>query len=295
MPGALGRPPGRRRRGCRRPPRTWRTARNRRPATRRPHQADPARSAVDTRCGQHCVLELRVLPSAEGRLGQEPLAQSLQVQRLGPAGPAPLQRVRSEVKEHLARERVVARAGAQVRSAPRRCQRRGRARRAGHDGQSWRLRESAASWRAYRDGRPEPPTVGAAFCSRRPASRPCNTVRPVSSSRWVVTFRAAPRAGTADLALVSGGLAGGSYRARMVILSRRRTSARSVSSWSSSLAGAVQEAGRQRRGPAGSPASQHLLEPERRGRFRWGWAVSCCTRRWCPAGSSCRARCRGPG
>jgi hypothetical protein len=64
---------------------------------------------VDTRCGQHCVLELRVLPSAEGRLGQEPLAQSLQVQRLGPAGPAPLQRIRSEVKEHLARERVVTR------------------------------------------------------------------------------------------------------------------------------------------------------------------------------------------
>jgi len=30
--------------------------------------------AVDGRCGQHCVAELRVLPSAEGGLGQEPLA-----------------------------------------------------------------------------------------------------------------------------------------------------------------------------------------------------------------------------
>ena len=30
--------------------------------------------AVDGRCGQHCVLKLRVLPSAEGGLGQEPLA-----------------------------------------------------------------------------------------------------------------------------------------------------------------------------------------------------------------------------
>ena len=33
--------------------------------------------AVDGRCGQDCVLKLRVLPSAEGALGQEPLAQSL--------------------------------------------------------------------------------------------------------------------------------------------------------------------------------------------------------------------------
>jgi len=30
--------------------------------------------AVDGRCGQHCVLELGVLPPAEGGLGQEPLA-----------------------------------------------------------------------------------------------------------------------------------------------------------------------------------------------------------------------------
>ena len=44
MPGALGRPPGWRRRGCRRPPRTGRTARSRRSATRPPHQAGPVRS-----------------------------------------------------------------------------------------------------------------------------------------------------------------------------------------------------------------------------------------------------------
>jgi hypothetical protein len=150
---------------------------------------------VDTRCGQHCLLELRVPPSAEDRLGQEPLAQSLQVQRLGPAGPAPLQRVRSEVRNTSPGNVSLRGCRAQVRSAPRRCQRRGRARRAGRDGQSRRPRESAASSRAYRDGRPEPPTAGG-LCGRRPASRPCNAVRPAPSSRWVVTFRAAPRAGT---------------------------------------------------------------------------------------------------
>ena len=44
MPGVPARPPGWRRRGCRRPPRTGRTARSRRPATRPPHQAGPVRS-----------------------------------------------------------------------------------------------------------------------------------------------------------------------------------------------------------------------------------------------------------
>ena len=109
MPGVLGRPPGWQRRGCRRLPRTRRTARSRRPATRRPHQAGPARS----RRGQLLRPGLRTgaLRSAvaEGCLGQEPLAESLQGQRLGPAGPAPLQRIRGEVKEHLAGKRVVSR------------------------------------------------------------------------------------------------------------------------------------------------------------------------------------------
>ena len=44
MPGVPARPPGWRRRGCRRPPQTGRTARSRRSATRRPHQASPVRS-----------------------------------------------------------------------------------------------------------------------------------------------------------------------------------------------------------------------------------------------------------
>jgi hypothetical protein len=48
MLGALGRPLGRRRRGCRRPPRTWRTARSRRPASRRPPRAGPVRSPPRT-------------------------------------------------------------------------------------------------------------------------------------------------------------------------------------------------------------------------------------------------------
>ena len=44
MPGVPARPPGWRRRGCRRPPRTGCTARSRRSATRPPHQAGPVRS-----------------------------------------------------------------------------------------------------------------------------------------------------------------------------------------------------------------------------------------------------------
>ena len=178
MPGALGRPPGRRRRGCRRPPRTWRTARNRRPATRRPHQADPARS----RRGHPLRPALRTGTSRSAVRGRSPRAGTARAVPPGAAArpgwprttPARPQRGEGTPRQGTCR---YAGAGAQVRSAPRRCQRRGRARRAGHDGQSWRLRESAASWRAYRDGRPEPPAVGAAFCSRRPASRPCNTVK----------------------------------------------------------------------------------------------------------------------
>jgi hypothetical protein len=65
--------------------------------------------AVDGRRGQYRVLELGILPSAEGALGQEPLAQPLQDQRPGPVDPAPRQRVRGQVKEYLAGERVVSR------------------------------------------------------------------------------------------------------------------------------------------------------------------------------------------
>src|SRR5882762_1391888 len=60
--------------------------------------------AMDGCCGQHRVLEFGVLPAAEGALGQEPLAKSLQGQRVSPAGLAPVQRVSSEAEEHLAGE-----------------------------------------------------------------------------------------------------------------------------------------------------------------------------------------------
>src|SRR5258708_6428493 len=65
--------------------------------------------AVEGCRGQHRVLELLVVPAAEGALGQEPLAQSLQGQRVSPAGPAPVQGVRGGVEEHLAGEGVVSR------------------------------------------------------------------------------------------------------------------------------------------------------------------------------------------
>ena len=65
--------------------------------------------AVKGCCGQHRVLELLVLPAAERALGQEPLAESLQRQRVGPADPASVQRVRGDVKEHLAGEGVIPR------------------------------------------------------------------------------------------------------------------------------------------------------------------------------------------
>ena len=54
-------------------------------------------------------------------------------------------------------------AAAQARSPARRCQRRGRARRAGPDGRSCCPREWAASWQAYHDGRAEPPIAGRPF------------------------------------------------------------------------------------------------------------------------------------
>ena len=58
--------------------------------------------------GQDGELELVVLPPAEGALGQEPLPDPLQGQRLFPAGPAAVQRVGGQAEEGLAREGVVA-------------------------------------------------------------------------------------------------------------------------------------------------------------------------------------------
>ena len=154
MPGVPGRPPGWRRRGRMRPRRTGRTARGRRSATGRPHQAGRGFGpAVQGCCGQHRVLEFRVLAAAEGGLGQEPLAQSLQGQRVGPAGPAPVQRVRGDAEEHLAGKVLSRGCRGQVRWPAGRCQRRARARQAGGDGQSRRPRSRGASLQACHDGK----------------------------------------------------------------------------------------------------------------------------------------------
>src|SRR6201986_933005 len=55
------------------------------------------------------VLELLVLPTAEGAFGQEPLSDPLQVQWVSATGPAPGQRVGGEAEEDLAGEGVVTR------------------------------------------------------------------------------------------------------------------------------------------------------------------------------------------
>ena len=109
MPERWARRPGWRRPGCRRPLRTGRTPRNRRFATRRPHPAGRARSRHATPRGQDSELQLLVLPPAEAALGQEPLPDSLQGQRVCPAGAAPVQRVAGQAEEDLAGEGVVTR------------------------------------------------------------------------------------------------------------------------------------------------------------------------------------------
>ena len=109
MPGALARPPGWRRRGCRRPPPTGRTARSRRPATRPPHQAGPVRSRHEgllqpaPRTGASCF-PVRARCTRAGTARVVPAGQ-----RVSPAGPAPVQRVRRDADEHLAGEGVVPR------------------------------------------------------------------------------------------------------------------------------------------------------------------------------------------
>jgi len=101
MPGALGRPPGWRRRGCRRPPRIGRTARSRRSATRRPHQAGPVRSRHEgllrpaPRTGASCF-------PGRKEVSDKNRSRSPPGQRVSPAGPAPVQRVRRDAEEHLA-------------------------------------------------------------------------------------------------------------------------------------------------------------------------------------------------
>ena len=144
--------------------------------------------AVDGCCGQDCVLELRVLPSAEGRTraGTARAVPPGAAARPGWPRTTPARPRRGEGTPRRGTCRFAG-AGAQARSAPRRCQRRGRARRAGHDGQSWRPRQSAASCRACHDGRPEPSTAGG-LCGRQPGTETMQRGETAPSSRWVVTF-----------------------------------------------------------------------------------------------------------
>jgi hypothetical protein len=119
--------------------------------------------------------------------------------RLGPAGPAPRQRVRGQVEEHLAgnvslrgcRGRKPAQDLEDVSIA-------GRARRAGHDGQLLRPRELAASCRACDDGRPEPSAAGGLY-GRQPGTE----TRQRGETCFLVTLGhylpGSRRTGTADL------------------------------------------------------------------------------------------------
>jgi hypothetical protein len=111
--------------------------------------------------GRHGVLELGVLPAAEGALG----AGTARVVPPGAAGrpgwpgTSPARPRRGGGTPRRGRC-CPGGAAAQARSPARRCQRRGRARRAGHVGRSRRPREWAASWQAYHDGKAEPPIAG---------------------------------------------------------------------------------------------------------------------------------------
>src|SRR2546423_2643772 len=91
------------RRGCRRSPRKGRPARSRRSATRRPRgggrgSAPPWRAAA-ARMAYWSFLFCR----------QVPFPDSLQGQRLFPAGAAPVERISGQAEEDLAGEGVVAR------------------------------------------------------------------------------------------------------------------------------------------------------------------------------------------
>jgi len=109
MPGAQARPPSWRRRGYSRPLRTGRTARIIGLPPGDLIKQVRFGPAMHGRCGQHRVLELLILSAPERALGQEPLGQPLQGQRINPADPAPVQRVPGEAKEDLAGEGVVQR------------------------------------------------------------------------------------------------------------------------------------------------------------------------------------------
>jgi hypothetical protein len=65
--------------------------------------------ATQRRRSQDSKLKLPVFPAAERALRQEPLRHPFQRERVGAAGPTPLQRVGGDLKEDLAGEGAAAR------------------------------------------------------------------------------------------------------------------------------------------------------------------------------------------
>ena len=102
-------PPGWRRHRCKRPLRTGRTARSRRSATRRPHRASPVRSRRGRQPRPAPHTGTSCCPGRGRRTRAGTVRVALQAQRVSPAGPAPVQRVRGNAEEHLAGESVVPR------------------------------------------------------------------------------------------------------------------------------------------------------------------------------------------
>jgi hypothetical protein len=101
MPGAQGPPPGWRRRGRRRPPCTSRTARSRRPATRRPHPADPARSPWTLAAASTAYWSFAFCRRRRPHSGRT--AHTVPPGTTGRSGwPAPLQRISGDVEEYVA-------------------------------------------------------------------------------------------------------------------------------------------------------------------------------------------------
>jgi hypothetical protein len=171
--------------GCRRPPRTGRTATSRRPATRPPHQAGP----VQSRHGGPLRPAPRTGAWCSAGRGRCTRAGTARVDPPRPAGRPGWPRT-SPARPRLGggtppRGRSYpADAAAQARSPARRRQRRGRARRAGHGGRSRCPRGSAASWQAHTDGRAEPPIACGLHRDAwtRNSNVPCRSARPRSTS-----------------------------------------------------------------------------------------------------------------
>ena len=178
MPGAPARPPGWRPRGCRRSPRTGRTARSRQPATRRPHPAGPVRSRYggllrpERRTGAWCF-------AGHGRCTRAGTARVVPPREAGRPGWSRTSPARPRQGGGAPRRGRCCPAGAaaQARSPARRPQRRAPARRAPRGGRSRCPQGQAASWQAYHHGRAEPPialrlTDESAAQERREGTRP---------------------------------------------------------------------------------------------------------------------------